>query len=76
MATAGFLQQLITNPDKLNKLVNDAKELAYQLGMILHTNETSASSEVGTTPQIFLELFIYVFNMCGGADTVAQRNAT
>ncbi|XP_026188919.1 glutathione synthetase-like isoform X2 [Mastacembelus armatus] len=48
MATKAILQQLIKNPDKLNDLVNEAKELAFQLGIVLRTLETPNSSEVVT----------------------------
>lgn len=61
MATTGFLQQLITNPERLNNVVDEAKELAFQYGVIIRTHEAPNSSEVGTTTQICLNCF-YVFN--------------
>ncbi len=54
MTTEGILQQLITNPDRLNNLVEDAKLLAFQHGVIMRTSETPNSSEVGATTQICL----------------------
>lgn len=51
MATEAFLQQLMTNPDRLNSLAEDAKELALFHGIITRTHETPNSSEVGATTQ-------------------------
>ncbi|KAE8293108.1 Glutathione synthetase [Larimichthys crocea] len=48
MATEAFLQQLMTNPDRLNSLAEDAKELALFHGIITRTHETPNSSEVVT----------------------------
>ncbi|XP_040009735.1 glutathione synthetase-like [Xiphias gladius] len=48
MATKVILQHLIKNPDRLNSLVNEAKELALQLGIIQRTHENPNSSEVVT----------------------------
>ncbi|XP_067447493.1 glutathione synthetase-like isoform X1 [Thunnus thynnus] len=48
MATKEFLQQLISNPDRLNNLVDDAKEMAFQHGLLMRTHETPNSSEVVT----------------------------
>ncbi|XP_053173846.1 glutathione synthetase-like [Scomber japonicus] len=48
MATQEFLQQLISNPDRLNDLVEDAKETAFQHGVVMRTQETPNSSEVVT----------------------------
>ncbi|KAG8002927.1 Glutathione synthetase, partial [Nibea albiflora] len=45
MATEVFLQQLMTNPDRLNRLAEDAKELALFHGIIMRTHETPNSSE-------------------------------
>ncbi|XP_059188482.1 glutathione synthetase-like [Centropristis striata] len=48
MATAVFLQQLISDPDRLNCLVEEAKELAFLHGLVMRTLETPNSSEVVT----------------------------
>ncbi|KAM7404258.1 hypothetical protein PAMP_011624 [Pampus punctatissimus] len=48
MATKVFLQQLISNPDRLNDLVDEAKNLAFQHGLVMRTHETPNSSEVVT----------------------------
>ncbi|CAK6955156.1 glutathione synthetase-like [Scomber scombrus] len=48
MATREFLQQLISNPDRLKDLVDYAKETAFQHGLIIRTHETPNSSEVAT----------------------------
>ncbi|XP_049920964.1 glutathione synthetase-like [Epinephelus moara] len=48
MTTEVFLQQLISNPDRLNCLVEEAKELAFQHGLLMRTLETPNSSEVVT----------------------------
>ncbi|XP_030590524.1 glutathione synthetase-like [Archocentrus centrarchus] len=48
MATEVFLQQLITNPDKLNSFVDEAKDWALHHGVIQRTCETPNSSEVVT----------------------------
>ncbi|XP_035512602.1 glutathione synthetase-like [Morone saxatilis] len=48
MATKVSLQQLITNPDRLNNLADEAKELALLNGIIMRTHETPNSSEVVT----------------------------
>lgn len=50
MAATGFLQQLFTKPDRLNYLADEAKEFAFQHGLIIRTNETPNSSEVRTSP--------------------------
>ncbi|XP_056241235.1 glutathione synthetase-like [Seriola aureovittata] len=46
MATKVILEQLITNADRLNSLVDEAKEMAFQHGILLRTPETPNSSEV------------------------------
>ncbi len=61
MATEEFLRQLITEPDRLNDLVNEAKLLAFQHGFIMRTQETPNSSEVRATTQICL---IHMFYNC------------
>ncbi|XP_041802104.1 glutathione synthetase-like [Chelmon rostratus] len=48
MATKAVLQRLITNPDRLTSLADEAKEFAFQVGMIMHTYEAPSSSEVVT----------------------------
>ncbi|XP_042347827.1 glutathione synthetase-like [Plectropomus leopardus] len=48
MATKAFLQQLISDQDRLNDLVEEAKMLAFQHGFVMRTQETPNSSEVVT----------------------------
>ncbi|KAM7410832.1 hypothetical protein PAMA_021001 [Pampus argenteus] len=48
MATKAILQELILNPDRLNDLVDEAKNLAFQHGLVMRTHETPNSSEVVT----------------------------
>ncbi|KAM3617058.1 uncharacterized protein V6R79_001702 [Siganus canaliculatus] len=47
MATTAFLQELIKSPDKLNCVVYEAKEIAFEYGLI-RTPGTPNSSEVVT----------------------------
>uniref|UniRef100_A0A3Q1EE96 Glutathione synthetase n=1 Tax=Acanthochromis polyacanthus TaxID=80966 RepID=A0A3Q1EE96_9TELE len=48
MTTKEFLQQLITNPEQLSNLVEEAIEMAFQQGFLFRTCETPNSSEVVT----------------------------
>ncbi|XP_070696100.1 glutathione synthetase-like [Pempheris klunzingeri] len=48
MAVKAVLQDLITNPDRLKDLMDEAKELAFQHGILMRTHETPNSSEVVT----------------------------
>ncbi|XP_068181816.1 glutathione synthetase-like isoform X2 [Antennarius striatus] len=48
MTTSEFLQQIIQYPEKLNSLVCEAKECAFQHGNITRINETPTSSEAVT----------------------------
>ncbi|XP_047453377.1 glutathione synthetase-like isoform X2 [Mugil cephalus] len=48
ITTKVFLQELIINPDRLNHLVDEAKEAALQHGLLIRTRETPNSSEVVT----------------------------
>ncbi|XP_068606614.1 glutathione synthetase-like [Brachionichthys hirsutus] len=48
MATIEFIQELIKNPERLNNVVDEAKELAFHHGIISRIHETSNSSEVVT----------------------------
>ncbi|XP_070825419.1 glutathione synthetase-like [Chaetodon trifascialis] len=48
MATKAVLQQLITNPDRLSTLADEAKELAFQVGVLMHTCEGPSLPEVVT----------------------------
>lgn len=59
MATTGILQQLIGTPDRLHSLVEEVKELAFQHGILLRTQETPNSSEVETTAQTTCQLLMY-----------------
>lgn len=54
MATKVILEQLITNGDRLKSLVDEAKEAAFQHGLIIRTPETPNSSEVGAITQVYL----------------------
>lgn len=62
MATEAILQRLITNPERLKDLVDKAKDVALQSGMVIRTKEKPNSSEVGATLQICLNcsyMFLY-----------------
>ncbi|XP_030279577.1 glutathione synthetase-like [Sparus aurata] len=48
MATEAILQRLITNPERLKDLVDKAKDVALQSGMVIRTKEKPNSSEVVT----------------------------
>uniref|UniRef100_A0A671UF37 Uncharacterized protein n=1 Tax=Sparus aurata TaxID=8175 RepID=A0A671UF37_SPAAU len=48
MATEAIIQQLIKNPERLKDLVDKAKDVALQSGMVIRTKERPNSSEVVT----------------------------
>lgn len=49
MATAEVLQMLIRSPDRLQALVEEAKMLAFEKGIVMRTQDAPNSSEVGDT---------------------------
>lgn len=46
MATAEVLQELIRSPGRLRAVVEEAKMLAYERGMVIRTQDAPNSSEV------------------------------
>lgn len=57
MATTEFFHQLMSHPDRLNDLVDEAKQMALEKGILMRTLEAPNSSEVGTTTHICRKCF-------------------
>lgn len=56
--TAEILQQLIKSPDRLQALVEEAKMMAFERGILIRTQDAPNSSEVETPARQSFGVFL------------------